>query len=130
VEVALAGLAAERIDPAGVALLHEAVGQEQAGDVDEQYDSAGDLHAALALAARSRVLELVALVLVRLSRLGGIEQLRGQERREAHADMLLAHEGIAVAVQAGDSELARQRMRRHLDEIAAMFGASGAAGCR
>src|SRR5262245_61516617 len=97
VEVALAGLAAERIDPAGAAVLREAIGREQAADDDEQSEAAGDLHASVALIARSRVLELVALVLIRLSRLGGIDQLTGQARTQAHADMLSAHEGIAVA---------------------------------
>jgi DNA-binding FadR family transcriptional regulator len=127
VEVALAGLAAERIDAGGAALLREAIGREQAADGDEQNEAA-DLHAAVARAARSSVLELVALVLVRLSRLSGIEQLTGRARRQAHADMVGAHEGIAVAVQAGDRELAMHLMRRHLEELGAMFGATGAPG--
>ena len=129
VEVALAGLAAERIDAAGVTVLRDAISQEQAADGDEHHEAAGDLHAAVALIARSRVLELVALVLVRLSRLAGIEQLAGQARTDAHADMLGAHEGIGVAVQAGDRELAMDRMRRHLNEVAARFSATSAPGC-
>jgi DNA-binding FadR family transcriptional regulator len=121
VEVALAGLAAERIDPAGAARLREAIDSEPAADAPEQDGIAGDLHAAIARTARSRVLELVALVLIRLSRLHGIEQLTTQARTQAHADMLPAHEDIALAVQAGDREVATHRMRRHLEALAALL---------
>jgi DNA-binding FadR family transcriptional regulator len=117
VEVALAGLAAERIDSADVALLREATAREQAADGEEQYEASADLHAVIARAARSRVLELVALVLVKLSRMHGIEQLTAAERRQVHTDMLRAHEDIVAAVQAGDRDLAMQRMRHHLDEL-------------
>jgi DNA-binding FadR family transcriptional regulator len=121
VEVALVGLAAERIDPAGAARLREAIDSEPAADAPEQDGIAGDLHAAIARTARSRVLELVALVLIRLSRLHGIEQLTMQARRQAHADMLQAHEDIALAVQGGDCEVATRRMRRHLEALAAFL---------
>jgi DNA-binding FadR family transcriptional regulator len=67
------------------------------------------------------VLELVALVLIRLSRLHGIEQLTMPARRRAHADMLQAHEDIALAVQGGDREVATRRMRRHLEALAAFL---------
>jgi len=121
VEVALAGLAAERIDPAGATPLREAIESELAVDSDEQYQPAGDLHALVARAARSRVLELVALVLIRLSRLHGIEQVAAHARTQANADMLGAHEGIALAVQAHDRESAMRRMRGHLNALAAFL---------
>ncbi|MGN6796219.1 MAG: FadR/GntR family transcriptional regulator [Streptosporangiaceae bacterium] len=115
-EVALSGLAAERIDTAGAALLREAIGREQASG-EERNQAAGDLHAAVAGAARNRVLELVALVLIRLSRLHRIGRLAPQARTDA----LRAHEDIAEAVAAGDRELARYRMRRHLEVLAALL---------
>jgi DNA-binding FadR family transcriptional regulator len=120
VEAALAALAAERIDPAGAARLREAINSEQAANSDEQHEAAGDLHAAIARTARSRVLELVALVLIRLSQ-DGIEQLTSHARRQAHADMLRVHEDIALAVQAGDRDVAARRMRRHLDGLAGLL---------
>jgi DNA-binding FadR family transcriptional regulator len=116
VEVALAGLAADRLDPAGTALLGERVGGERAQDY-----AALDLHAAVASAARNRVLELVALVLIRLSRLHRIDRLASTARHQARAEMLLAHEAIAAAVESGDRELSRHRMRRHLGALAAQL---------
>lgn len=118
VEVALAGLAAERIDPAGAALLNEAIGREHAAGDQDRNEGAGDLHAVVACAARNRVLELVALVLIRLSRLYQIERLGLQVRRHARADAVRAHEAIAAAVRTGDRELSRLRMRRHLEALA------------
>ena len=55
----------------------------------------------------NRVLELVALVLIRLSRLYQIERLAPKAREQISAEVLRAHEGIAAAVEAGDRELAR-----------------------
>jgi DNA-binding FadR family transcriptional regulator len=112
VEVALAGLAAERIDNAGVALLREAIGGEYAADDEGDFEAAGDLHAVVAAAAGNPVLELVALVLIRLSRLAQ------PERRQARADVLRAHETIAAAVETGNPELSRRRMRRHVEALA------------
>jgi DNA-binding FadR family transcriptional regulator len=121
VEVALAGLAAERIDPAGARLLREAVACEQAADSDHLYEAGADVHAVVARAARSRVLELVALVLIRLSRLHGFDQLTALTRRRAHTDMLRGHEGFALAVQARDRDAAMRRMRGHLDALATLI---------
>jgi DNA-binding FadR family transcriptional regulator len=118
VEVALAGLAAERIDAAGVALLNETIGREQADGDQERNDGTGDLHSVVASAARNSVLELVALVLIRLSRLHHVERLALEVRRHVRADALHAHEAIAVAIETGDRELSRRRMRRHLEALA------------
>jgi DNA-binding FadR family transcriptional regulator len=112
VEVALAGLAAERIDNAGVALLREAIGGEHVANDEGEFEAAGDLHAVVAAAAGNRVLELVALVMIRLS------TLAWQERRQARADVLRAHETIAAAVETRDRELSRHRMRRHVESLA------------
>jgi DNA-binding FadR family transcriptional regulator len=67
------------------------------------------------------VLELIALVLIRLSRLYEIERLALKARKQVRAEVLRAHGGIAAAVETGDRELARHRMRRHLDALAALM---------
>jgi DNA-binding FadR family transcriptional regulator len=116
VEVAMAGLAAERLDPAGTALLGDAIDREQ-----EQNDAEPDLHAVVAGAAGNRVLELVGLVLIRLSRLHRTDRLASAARLRARGEVTRAHEAIAVAVESGDRELSRHRMRRHLDALAAQL---------
>jgi DNA-binding FadR family transcriptional regulator len=116
VEVALAGLAAERADAAGMAGIAAAAGG--AGTAEAERPAAYDLHAAIAGAARNRVLELVALVLIRLSRLADAEPLAPPAHQRARAEVRQVHERIAAAVGSGDRELARRRMRRHLDALA------------
>ena len=119
VEVANAGLAASRNEGDGAARLHEALEREATSSDDDQADVVHDVHVAVASAARSRVLELIALVLIRLSRLYRIERLAPKDRKQVRAEVLHAHEAIAAAVESGDQELARHRMRRHLDALGA-----------
>ncbi len=121
VEVALADLAAERIDEAGIAGLHDALTREENATDAERVEAVHDLHAAVAAAAQNRVLILVALVLIRLSRLHQIERLAPKMQREIQAEVLRTHIGIAEAVAAGDRELARHRMRRHLEALGALM---------
>ncbi len=120
VEVAIAELAAERIDPAGLSRLHDVLRRE-AEQTEQQHSFASmDLHAVLAALAGNRVLELVALVLIRLSRLHQIERLGPADREWVRSEVLRAHSGIASAVGAGDRDLARRRMQLHLDALAAV----------
>jgi len=121
VEVAIAGLAASRIDAGGAARLHETLEREAGSSDDDQADVMHDVHVAVAGAAHSRVLELIALVLIRLSRLYRIERLAPKGGRQVRAEVLHAHEAIAAAVESGDQELARHRMRRHLDALGAVM---------
>ncbi len=121
VEVAMADLAAERIDEAGIAGLHDALTREENATDAERVEAVHDLHAAVAAAAQNRVLILVALVLIRLSRLHQIERLAPKMQREIQAEVLRTHIGIAEAVAAGDRELARHRMRRHLEALGALM---------
>jgi DNA-binding FadR family transcriptional regulator len=121
VEVAIAGLAASRIDRDGTARLHEALEREATSSDDDQADVVHDVHVAVAGAAHSRVLELIALVLIRLSRLYRIERLAPKDRKQVRAEVLHAHQAIATAVESGDQELARYRMRRHLDALGAVM---------
>jgi DNA-binding FadR family transcriptional regulator len=121
VEVAIAGLAAAKIGPDGVAALRDALDREAKTPEDEDPDVAHDLHAAVAAAAGNRVLELVALVFIRLSILYQIQRLASRAREQISAEVLRAHEGIAAAVEAGDGDLARHRMQHHLDALAALM---------
>jgi DNA-binding FadR family transcriptional regulator len=121
VEVAIAGLAAERVDGDAVMAIKEALDREAKTPEAEQPDVVHDLHAAVAAAAGNRVLELIALVLIRLSLIYQIERLAQGTREQISGEVLRAHEGIAAAVEAGDPELARHRMRRHLDALGALM---------
>ena len=121
VEVAIADLAAERIDDEGALGLQEALVREEHATKEEQAELIQGLHAAVAAAAQNRVLQLVALVLIRLSRLHEIERLAPKARTQIQAEVRCTHEGIASAVEAGDRELARHRMRRHLEALGALM---------
>ncbi len=121
VEMTIVELAVERVDEPGRSRIEEALRVEVASGRDDHAEVAHDLHAALAAVARNRVLELVALVLIRLSRLHQVERLAPVARDQIRAEVLRAHAGIASAVSAGDRELARHRMQRHLDALAAVI---------
>ena len=121
VEVAIADLAAERIDAAGVAAMQAALEHEEHATDDERVEAVHDLHAAVAGAAHNRVLDLVALVLIRLSRLYQVERLAPKAQKQIRTEVHRAHEGIAAAVESGDRELARHRMRRHLEALGALM---------
>ena len=117
VEVATAGLAAQRIDAEGAELLRRALVREQNG-TDAAWaagvESVDDLHRAVAATAHNRALDLVALVLIRLSPLHQLERPAPKDPPRVSAEVLRAHEGIATAIASGDRERARHRMRRHL----------------
>ena len=121
VEVAIADLAAERIDDEGAVGLQEALLREEHATEAERAEAVHDLHAAVAAAAQNRVLQLVALVLIRLSRLHQIERLAPKAKKQIRAEVLRTHEGIAAAVESGDREMARHRMRRHLEALGALM---------
>jgi len=121
VEVAITDLAAERIDEVGAAGLDEALSREEHATDAERVEAVHDLHAAVAAAAQNRALQLVALVLIRLSRLHQIERLAPKAQQQIRAEVLRTHEGIARAIEDGDRELARHRMRRHLEALGALM---------
>jgi DNA-binding FadR family transcriptional regulator len=121
VEVAITGLAAARIDAEGTVAIKNALDREAKTPQDEHADVVHDLHAAVAAASGNRVLELIALVFIRLSLIYQIERLAPPARANISAEVLRTHEGIAAAVEAGDQELARHRMRRHLTALGALM---------
>ena len=96
VEVAITDLAAARIDDVGTAGLDEALAREANATDAERVEAVHDLHAAVAAAAQNRVLHLVALVLIRLSRLYQIERLAPKAQKQIRAEVLRTHEGIAA----------------------------------
>ena len=75
VEVAIADLAATRIDTVGKTQIDQALTRELNSTEAERAEVIHDLHAAIGAAAQNKVLELVALVLIRLSRLHQIEKM-------------------------------------------------------
>ena len=77
-----------------------------------------DLHAVIARLAGNRALELVALVCIRLTR---IHQQAQQSKRvdlNVAEEVRQAHGRIVEAIVSRDVELARHRMRRHIDKLA------------
>ena len=120
VEVATADLAAQRIDTEGAELLHRTLVREENGTDAAGAESVDELHAAVAATAHNRVLDLVALVLIRLSPLHQLERPAPKGRHRVSAEVLRTHEGIAAAIVSGDRELARHRMRRHLQTVGPM----------
>ena len=117
-EVSLVGLAVERLDGPGRVRIDEALEREAAGDVEDRLEALHDLHAAVASASGNRVLELVALVLIRLSRLRQAEKRPEKTLERIRAEVSRTHAGIARAVLEGDREMARHRMHKHLEAVA------------
>jgi DNA-binding FadR family transcriptional regulator len=118
VELALVDLAVARTDGAeSEAELHDALEQERKLSITEFADGGHDLHAVIARMAGNRALELVLLVLLRLMRLHQVEKVTDEERAAAALEVSKAHRAIAAAITGGDVQLARRRMRRHLEAI-------------
>lgn len=117
VELALADLLIDRLDDEADGVLRASLEAEETAGEEEMAEVVHDLHAAIASLGGNRVLELVARVLIRLTRLREAERPHRAQleiRREVHR----AHTGIVDALVAGDRELARRRMQRHLTAVA------------
>jgi DNA-binding FadR family transcriptional regulator len=121
VEVAIVELAAQRIDAAGTARLHDAMAREEEDASAGRTDAAYLLHATVAEVAQNRVLHLVALILIRLSRLHQADRLPTRAQKEIRAEVLRTHAGIIEAIAAGDGEVARELMYRHLEALASLM---------
>ena len=76
------------------------------------------MHATLAEASGNRVLERLTLVLLQLTRIHQGPTPRRSFDSAAAGDLARVHERIVDAVVDGDMELARIRMRRHLEALA------------
>ena len=119
-ELGLVDSAVDRLDDAGVGRLRAALAREQQVSDGELLASADDdLHAVLAGIAGNRALELVARVLIRLTRMHEVERLPRTARRRIGEEVRRAHAGITEALVERDGELARHRLRSHLRSVAA-----------
>jgi DNA-binding FadR family transcriptional regulator len=116
VELALIDLLVECMDDERAERLRAALlaGADANG---EFVNTAHDLHATIAALAGNRALELVSLVLIRLTRLRSVEGAP-KARKAIEPEVYRTHEGIVTAIIDRDRELARHRMRRHLSAVA------------
>ena len=94
VELALVDLVIDRLDASGSAALDEAVEVEE-GDADPDV-AIHNLHAAIAGLAENRALELVALVLIRLTQFHQFRKLSARESAKIRRDVNRTHVGIAA----------------------------------
>jgi DNA-binding FadR family transcriptional regulator len=116
-ELVLIDLAVAQLDDDGVALL-ESLAEREAAASDEEYVAAiHDLHAEVAHLSGNRALELVLLVLIRLTRLHQARELSAEARRRIRDNVAESHREITAAIVDRDADLARHRMRSHLREV-------------
>ncbi len=104
------------LDSEGEALLREALEAEHRASRSEFPVVGHDLHGVLAHVSGNRVLELLVLVLVRLTRIHSAAPADATDKVPT-GDVMHVHSRIVEAILAGDRELARHRMRRHLDAL-------------
>jgi DNA-binding FadR family transcriptional regulator len=119
VEVALVDPVVDRLDAAARQQLQVVLDAEVGAPDDEFTDAARDVHGVIAGLSGNRVLALLALVLIRLSRRHELARASTSLRRQVGADVAHAHRAIVAALIAGDRDLARHRVQRHLDALAA-----------
>jgi DNA-binding FadR family transcriptional regulator len=116
VEMAVLDLVVKRLDDEGEARLRNALEAEAAATYDDFLVIGHDLHAVLAGLAGNRVVELLVLVLVRLQRFHGAKppEVTGEVPT---GDVTDVHRRIVAAILDRDLDLARHRLRRHLDAL-------------
>ena len=122
IEIAVLERGLERIDDEQTVLLEQALEEERTATVEELRDLAHGVHSVIARTSGNRVLELLALVLLRLTRLHQGPRPRRRVSRQEAADLAEVHGKIVEAVVARDAELARMRMRNHLRALADYVG--------
>jgi GntR family transcriptional repressor for pyruvate dehydrogenase complex len=116
-EVPLARMAAENIQPAGIATLKNLLShmRESVDDAEEfiHYDT--EFHAELACATQNRVLMLMIEPILAMMRSSREAAMRVHDMAER---ALTFHDRIFAAMEMGDSEAAGQAMQEHLDQVA------------
>ena len=118
IEIAVVERAVERMGTADEAALRRAVETERSASTTELRELAHGVHGVLAGASGNRVLELLTLVLIRLTRIHQGPTARVALDTASAGDLAAVHERIVDAVAEGDLELARVRMRKHLHALA------------
>lgn len=115
IEMAVLDLVLDRLDEDGTSRLQAALDAERSATPEELALVGHDIHGVLAAATGNRVLELFTAVVIRLTR------LRSTTTPDAapvpSGEVTRAHERIVEALLAGDGDLARHRMRRHLEAL-------------
>jgi DNA-binding FadR family transcriptional regulator len=117
VELAIVELAVKRLTDDAADTLRRAVECEQHAGEDDLPVVGHDVHGVLAGLVDNPVLELVSLVLIRLTRLHQVP-IPGADS-VPRADLHKAHAAIVKAITERDGDLARRRMQRHLGAMAA-----------
>ena len=115
VEMAVLGRVMQDLDDDGATRLRAAHEAERAASLDELAVMGHDLHNVLAEVAGNPVSELLTMVLVELTRRRVATS--GAPDPAVAQDVLDVHGRIVDAVLARDHDLARHRMRRHLDAM-------------
>jgi len=116
IEMAVLDGVMQHLDDAGVSMILEALDNERSAPREEFPIVGHDLHTVFAKIASNRVLELLTSVLVRLTRIHNVAPPGARQQRPSQ-DVVRVHRRIAEAVLARDIDLARSRMRRHLDAL-------------
>jgi DNA-binding FadR family transcriptional regulator len=116
VELAVLDRVVARLDDGAAARLRQALASERSAVEGEAAFVGQDLHNTLAAVSANPVLELVTQVLMRLTRLH-FTVPAGAPAPLPFGDLVAVHGRIVDAIVAGDDELARHRMRRHLDAL-------------
>ena len=118
VEMAVLDRVVAGLDAAGEARLRDALALERAAPPEDFPVVGHDLHNVLAAVAGNPVLELLTQVLIRITRLRSAAPVAGLPDPLPTEGVIAVHGRIVEAILAGDRELARHRMRRHLDALA------------
>jgi DNA-binding FadR family transcriptional regulator len=122
VEMAVVDRVMDKLDDdVRTSLLQALEAERAAPDQDVVLAVGHDLHATIAHLTRNPVLELVALVLIRLAWMHPVNP-SGRGRRELIDEVTRAHERIVDAIVSEDRELVRHRMRRHLVALQPYMG--------
>jgi DNA-binding FadR family transcriptional regulator len=119
VEESLVDLVIDGLDDDGAAALDQAAELDEGAE--QSAEAVHDLHTAMAALAGNRALELVALVLIRLTRFRQTRPLTDEAKVEIGRDVHRSHVAIVRSIRVGDRDRARSRMRRHLDALAAFL---------
>lgn len=118
IELAILERGLEQLDDEHVAELEAALVAEREATANELRDLAHGVHSVLARTSGNRVLELLAHVLLRLTRLHQGPVPRRPVGKQAARELAEVHTKIVEAVVARDAEVARMRMRHHLEALA------------
>ena len=111
------GGARAAVAAAAAARLETALATERMATRAEFPTVGHDLHDVLAEVAGNRVLELLTMVLTRLTRLHAAVPAEAPDPLPTRETVTDVHQRIVDAIVAGDVDLARHRMRRHLDAL-------------